>query len=41
MELIEQLTTLLPIDSSFTVSRIERKELEQEVNIYLGFPFGC
>ena len=36
MELIEQLTALLPIDSNFTVSRVERKEIEQEVHIYLS-----
>ena len=35
MEHIEQLTDLLPIDSGFTISRIERNETEQVVHLYL------
>jgi len=30
MELIEQLTELLPIDPNFVISRIERNESEQD-----------
>ena len=36
MEHIEQLIELLPIDSSFTISRIERNESNQEVHFYLN-----
>ena len=35
MEELKQLIDLLPIDTDFTISRIERNESEQTVHIYL------